>query len=50
MASSLQDFFYTILNPKEGVCVLKSDKINGVVYFKENWWIGKTFDKLKGLY
>ena len=49
MASSLQDFFYTILNPKEGVCVLKSDKINGVVYFKENSDGTVIYGKVSGL-
>jgi len=34
---NFENFYFNILKPKEAVCVLKSDKINGVIYLKETF-------------
>lgn len=46
---SLDKFFYTIIQPKEGVCVLKSNKINGVVYFEESIYGTNIYGNVSGL-
>lgn len=47
--TDIKNFYFNITNPKEAVCVLKSDKINGVVYIKETMDGVEISGKVSGL-